>query len=40
VGGLPGDAQLEDLACQVAAGKLDPLTADELIAADPAAGTT
>jgi len=33
VGGLPGDAQLEDLAGQVAAGKLDPFTAaDELIA--------
>ena len=40
VGGLPGDAQLEDLAGQVAAGKLDPFTAaDELIAADPAAST-
>jgi LAO/AO transport system kinase len=35
VGGLPGDSQLEDLAAQVAAGKLDPFTAaDELIAAD------
>src|SRR6185437_3519436 len=33
VGGLPGDAQLEDLAGQVAAGKLDPFTAaDEHIA--------
>ena len=40
VGGLPGDSQLEDLAAQVAAGKLDPFAAaDELIAADPAAGT-
>ena len=40
VGGLPGDSQLEELAAQVAAGKLDPFTAaDELIAADPAAST-
>ena len=39
VGGLPGDSPLEDLASQVAAGKLDPFTAaDELVAADPAAG--
>jgi LAO/AO transport system kinase len=35
VGGLPGDSRLEDLAGQVAAGKLDPFTAaDELIAAE------
>ena len=41
VGGLPGDSQLEDLAAQVAAGKLDPFTAaDELIAAaDTPAGS-
>jgi GTPase len=38
VGGLPGDSRLDELAAQVAAGKLDPFTAaDELIAADPAA---
>jgi LAO/AO transport system kinase len=36
-GGLPGDSRLDDLAGQVADGKLDPFTAaDELIAADPA----
>ena len=40
VGGLPGDSRLDDLASQVAAGKLDPFTAaDDLIAADPAAGS-
>ena len=34
VGGLPGDSQLEDLAAQVAAGKLDPFAAaDELMGA-------
>jgi LAO/AO transport system kinase len=33
-GGLPGDSRLDDLAGQVAAGKLDPFTAaDELVAA-------
>jgi LAO/AO transport system kinase len=39
-GGLPGDSRLDDLAGQVADGKLDPFTAaDELVAADPAAGS-
>jgi LAO/AO transport system kinase len=33
VGGLPGDSRLDELAAQVAAGKLDPFTAaDELMA--------
>jgi len=37
-GGLPGDSRLDDLAGQVAEGKLDPFTAaDELLAADAAA---
>jgi LAO/AO transport system kinase len=35
VGGLPGDSRLDELAAQVAAGKLDPFTAaDKLIAAE------
>jgi LAO/AO transport system kinase len=39
-GGLPGDSRLDDLARQVADGKLDPFTAAaELVAADPAAGS-
>jgi LAO/AO transport system kinase len=39
-GGLPGDSRLDDLAGQVADGKLDPFTAAaELVAADPAAGS-
>jgi len=38
VGGLPGDSRLDDLAGQVAAGKLDPFSAaDDLIAPDPPA---
>jgi LAO/AO transport system kinase len=38
VGGLPGDSRLDDLAGQVAEGKLDPFTAaDELLDADPPA---
>jgi LAO/AO transport system kinase len=38
VGGLPGNSRLDDLAGQVAEGKLDPFTAaDELVAADPLA---
>jgi len=40
VGGLPGDSRLDDLASQVAAGKLDPFTAaDDLIAPDPVGRT-
>jgi LAO/AO transport system kinase len=38
VGGLPGNSRLDDLASQVAQGKLDPFTAaDELVDADPPA---
>jgi LAO/AO transport system kinase len=36
-GGLPGDARLDDLAGQVAEGKLDPYTAADELVADPAA---